>query len=198
MSLRSSIFFYSKATHNQPAGLLVSLMRLLEPQSGVFAMRRSKLDDSWRQWQTAEEANSDIDQVGHLPSFDFVWLRVEPSAVAELYEFPKCLSLNFETRFDVYLKHAVLNGMSPSVYGDFAPYNFTFRIGCHDLWEHLENEEGLFYARPFLSFCFWGYSTPANGARFREEVFDLPEMRNVQQQLEAYTGPLEHCFYSSG
>ena len=124
--------------------------------------------------------------------------RIPVAQVVNLYEPDRYLVLEVGvSRIGTRVSRAVTRGIPESIRGSFLPTDLFLGIGGHDLFEGAEHEEGHLIDRSFLSVSFFGYGIPNDWNRFRELVFDLPEIAQTKREIEEILVPLEQVVYWS-
>ncbi len=93
--------------------------------------------------------------------------------------------------------YEALSRIDQSIRGDFVPCDAVLRAGWHDIWECAENDDGTLFGRAFISLSLGSYGTPNDWAEYRRQVFQVPEVIELQQRLELILGPVERCIYWS-
>lgn len=85
-------------------------------------------------------------------------------------------------------------------YMGFRVGDLGFYIGDHDIFSSDElnkktNEYGIYYGRAFYEFHLCGQGCPDNWEEFRRLVFEIPEIIELKEKIETFTGPLQTCAY---
>lgn len=86
---------------------------------------------------------------------------------------------------------ACLERIPVDVRGEFSPWNLDIWYGSHDLFESAV--EWNYIARAFCSVALFGWGSPSNWPKYREMVFQVPEIIEAKQHFETVLGPLETC-----
>ncbi len=89
------------------------------------------------------------------------------------------------------LDNACRDTIPEDVRDNFSPGDLFVCFGPHDLFEYVR--EPIYIARAFCSVRLFGWGCPKDMARYRELVFQVPEIIEFRQRVEAVLGPLETC-----
>ncbi len=129
---------------------------------------------------------------------DIVGQDVTPEQVEELYREGTCLRFQFAgDPLGTRLWEAIKLAIPAEVAGNFEPASPSIAVGGHDIWEDAEHERGHLFGRAAFSLGIFGYGTPADWKRYREMIFDVPEVMELQKRLEELAGPMKRCVYWS-
>ena len=71
------------------------------------------------------------------------------------------------------------------------------RIGWHDVYEFVENEDGQLFGRAFASVMFLGYGIPPELREFRRQLFELDAVREAKEKLGGIMEEIQALFYCS-
>ena len=199
MSQTSRIAFFCTEELPEPAQLLARVIEALQPVRSIRSVSTSSRPS--RSWEFLQRdiAGEDVDdEESEWRSVGTSLSNMNPRRVHEFYIPGGLMSIDFGPNIIDEMKWAVINGLPESVRGDrFVPINLAVRLGFHDLYEYLSDEYNQYFGRAFLSFNFWGYSTPVNGEAFRTQVFEVAAVVAVRRRLEGMVGrPLQQCFSS--
>ncbi len=86
---------------------------------------------------------------------------------------------------------ACLEQIPEEVRDDFSPWNLYIGYGPHDLFESAVSL--TYIARAYCSVRLFGWGCPSNWPKYREMVFQVPEIIEAKQHFETVLGPLETC-----
>ncbi len=181
MSQYGCVVFYTTHEPNDPRRQLADLLAI-SGQEVTWVARWRNLDRSW--WNVRNDIydGQPEDHFAHVPV----------SEVASLYLPPGNLLIEVKGGERMDRIHTVcLESIPEDVRGRFSPWNLHLRFGWHDVFEcEIEN---VYMARAFCAVCLFGYGCPPNWARYRELVFQVPEIIEAKQHFETVLGPLETC-----
>jgi hypothetical protein len=192
MSMLGKLVFFTQQEQDQPQKLLNSVLTVMGATSFTFATRSVGVNNYWEKLQSellSQQPMSSVptEFVGEgLPLFDLHRLYKEPCSLDILLDSCPMSSQ---------VEEAIRANISPQVRGEFCPGAPYVTIGFHDIYENAEHDQPFLFGRAFLSVRFFGYSTPQDWDRFREELFRIAEIRQIQATLESITGPLERCVF---
>ncbi len=186
MSQSGNLVFYSTSQFQDPEARLAAILALSGASTFDSATRTIGPNNTWERYKS----NPD----DAFPPEETVGQGMTLAALPSLYREGTCLDIALgpcPVGRDVHL--SIRDNIDPAIRGDFCPSQVIIAVGYHDLFEFAEHEDGFLFARAFLSFMFWGYSTPLDWEAFREEVFRLPEMLRVRHDLQSIVGNLTEC-----
>lgn len=191
------VVFFTEREHPSPRVLLAQVLRLVGATTIAHAWRTLEEDLGWeafkrdldREFQTVEIAEDDI------PT-EMVAQVIPIEEVPKLYREGVSLRVHFgPNQFGELIEAAINTRIPEPIRGNFRPASPTFVVGFHDIFEYAEHDEGYLFGRAFFSFSLFGYSTPNDWQRFREVIFDVPEIADLQKRLEAIAGPMKRCVH---
>lgn len=88
---------------------------------------------------------------------------------------------------------AVADAISPEVRDTFMPCDIDFTFGPHDLFDTVEYEDWHLFGHSRFTVSIFGYGAPGHWKRYREEVFQVPYVKEFKARFEAVVGPLQTC-----
>jgi hypothetical protein len=197
MSLVSSLVFFPVISHDDPLLSLGGVLGEVNPGSSVFITRRTRLDDSWDEFQ--RELRGEISGEQRSEVVELSRVRVEVADVPHFYENGTNLLVDVTGKlpWGTELFTFVRDSIPETISGDYLPANCDLRVGMHDIWEAIESDDGTLFARPNFSVRFWGYSSPADTAGFRQKIMESAVLQDIKRKMEAVSGEVKVCFYLS-
>lgn len=186
MAQAGEIVFYTKQRLDHPVLVLRRIAGILQAKDVQGAWRTKVEDTGWDCFLRGDD---------EVPT-DFFYDALSIEEFEKLYVPPTSLSGKLRDSPVAARIYGAIEGTIPAtIRGEFRPNEVFVTMGFHDLFEWSEHDEGLLFARAFLSIHFNGYGTPYDWPAFRQTVFAIPEVRSVKRELEAVIGPLEECVY---
>jgi len=172
----------------------------LDPRQRVAFLYRSKFKiQEWKALQM--EIADDEEGLESIPvESEISGLRVAPDEIADYYvDDDKAILVNLgsakcglATRV-----FAAIDQIDESVRGDFTGSHVYLRIGWHDVYEFVENEDGQLFGRAFASVMFLGYGIPPELREFRRQLFELDAVREAKEKLGGIMEEIQALFYCS-
>lgn len=195
MGQEGYLTFFSTRKVADPSPVIAAIMRdIIGAEQTWIATRTHSEDRSWDEWQRMVASNFTLDEQEQkrerLPK------GLTPDEAGKSFRPGTRLMLMY-TDTDIARIHDPLSVIDKSIRGDFVPCDAVLRAGWHDIWECAENDDGTLFGRAFISLSLGSYGTPNDWAEYRRQVFQVPEVIELQQRLEQILGPVERCIYWS-
>jgi len=189
MSIESKLcFFTSNLTLDK--NLVGELISVSHPLPPIWV---TKYPEPLREWEH-HFIKKDYDW---FPEPEFGRMEIERTLIAGYFGSNKYLRVSFsKDAITQMLSQAVRENIDPKLHNGWIPMECYLGFGFHDIYEELEHEDGFLFGHATFSCRVSAYGFPSDYGAFREALFGLPEVQEVQKQLEAIAGPLERCFYS--
>lgn len=184
MAQCGTLQFYSTREHPEPRRLLSEALALAGGSKVLYAYRSVEEDDRWARFRRGEDLDYEY-IAGHMPMAEVPALWVPSTSLLVSIE-PNPMGAMFE--------RVMQERIPASVRGNFIPCQTDLQIGWHDIIEETEEPPhyGRLIARAFFAFTLFGYGTPSDWAAYRRIVFDVPEVKQLQESLERVVGsPVE-------
>lgn len=93
------------------------------------------------------------------------------------------------------LRDELAQAISESIRDYFIPYGIMLRIGPHDIFDTVEHEDWHLFGHSNFTVSLGGDGCPHDWQRYRELVFEVPLVKQLQADLESIVGPLQRCAY---
>lgn len=153
----------------------------------------SKTDVESMDWLVfIEEAEFDDDD-----DDEFLGANLPLKAIEEIELEEKgniCLNLSASV-FSKHIYDELRRAIPEELSLDFVPSRLSLRVGPHDIFECVENQDGHYFGRATFSFTLWGDGFPEDVTKYREHIFSNAELIRFKEKLEQLIGPLEQCIY---
>lgn len=190
MAADGEVVFYTAVRPVDPVDVMDRLLVCSQATSFVLASRTIGNDDEWDRFVRNDDEL--------LPPTESVGIGCGIRDLARFYREGTCLRvLVGSCPLAERVERAIEESVPASVRGNFCPNGLGVAMGYHDLFEEMEEPDGMLFARAFLSVYFRGYFLPNDPHGMREQVFRLSEIQRVREELEAITGSLRECIYWS-
>lgn len=211
MGQNGSIVFFTDATDTPPAALIRGAMEIAGAVLALSAWRSIGADREWRvmrpvpfsrKWCRRLKRDWILAARGVVIDDDddreLAGSNLNASEAAGLYREGASLSLLLgDSVLGSTMWSTLERSVPEDVRGNFKPGDPSIKVGGHDICEDAEHERGFLFGRAVFSFGLFGYGTPNNWGRYRELVFEIPDVVALQRQLEALAGPMKRCVYWS-
>jgi hypothetical protein len=184
MSQSGVVLYYVTEEIRDPELVLAKLVSWLGAHWLLFAHRtigESRALDLMRKY--------DLDQVDSpFPKQEDVCKRCHPEQLRGKLKAGTELSIDFSTapRTEIFCQAHAL--MPESLRGEFNPGTPIVSIGWHDLVDERPDDRRL-VARAFLTVRVWGYGTPRDDARYRQEIWNQPFAQDFERELASLVAP---------
>ncbi len=124
-------------------------------------------------------------------------VRVESPLQAMNYQSPGKTVTFFLNNLDYgeVLKDELARAVPESIRDYFVPYEFMICIGPHDIFDTIEHEDWHLFGHSNFTVLLGGDGCPHDWQRYREIVFEVPFIKQLQANIEAIVGPLQRCAY---
>ncbi len=189
MGQNGLLTFYRTARPDDPKQMLRDLLELARPEKKPLVSRTLVEDREYERY-----VRDDFEDT----PWEFFNDRLELAEIPDAFVENRSLHVgSIVSHLGRQIATGVENAIPESIRGNFVPGEIGITIGCHDIWENAESEEGFLFARAFLSIAFFGYGSPNIWPAFRAAVFAIPEVQAVKHELETFAGGLEECIYWS-
>lgn len=187
MGQDGNVTFYRTSRAADPPALLRDLLQLLAPRHRPLVSRTLAEDREWDAFKSESVDDTPREFFG-----DSLNINQIPEAFREGRSLTVC---SIASALSDRVAEAIRTSVPEAVRGIFLPLEVSLTVGYHDIWENAEHEDGHLFARAFLSVAFFGYGSPNDWSLCRETILRLPDIRDVQAQLERICGPLHQCVY---
>lgn len=193
MSITGKIIFFVARSLPSPQQSFIGVLKSIGAKGILDASRTLEPDRGWAAFKESLEQpfQAVTDDEDDVPTeYFFKQMLVEDAA--ELYiegNLLRC-AVMYE---GLHTLAQQMREIPPDIAGDFSPATLMVCLGPHDIFECAEHELGHFIARATFSFQIFGYGTPRQWNRYRELVFELPFVRDLQGKIESIIGPVERC-----
>lgn len=200
MGARLAIFTQSRPVDAK--GSLLGVLRLTGASTAWIVGQEDFSADSWDEFVQGHPAASVVTHRSGLaeiaipsPSASGVTKENVPvETVPSYFQEPWGLMVQFaESPLGTSLYHAVEAGIPESIRGQCIPCAPIIKMGWHDVYGSVEQREGRYYGRSFLTFELDGDSFPNDWTRFRAAIMDLPAIRQLREQLAGVVGQVDQC-----
>lgn len=197
MSQQGYLTFYSDRPLDDPKRLLRDTLCLYEASDVSMVLRWPESASRWKEFRLRRgRPFQPIVIVESTPGKERLNTPTNMEAAVEFYKDRYTVLVESSSSPHVYNMEELLQRRIPAeVRGDFIPCGPVVTVGSHDIFECAEHDEGHLFARATFSFHLWGPGTPNDWNRYRELVFEVPEVQQLQADLEAIAGPLDRCVY---
>jgi hypothetical protein len=196
MSQEGLLTFFSKREIPSPASVIASVMRDIIGADRTWITTRTRFEDqSWARWRRMVDSDFSLREKEQEEE----WLPkgLTPEQAGQAFRPGTRLMLIYTgTPLGLQLDR-VLQRIDEKVRGQFIPGAPTLTVGWHDIWETAENDDGTLFGRAFISLSLRGNTSPNDWPEYRRQVFQVPEVIELQQRLEQILGPVERCIYWS-
>lgn len=195
MSQEGNLTFFSTREIVDPATVIAAIMRdIIGAERTWIATRTHSEDRSWDNWQRMAASDFTLDE--EEQERDRLPKGLTPDEAGASFRSGTKLVLMY-TDTAIARIHDALSEIDNNIRGEFVPCDAVLTAGWHDIWEAAENDDGTLFGRAFISLALGGYSSPNDWREYRRQVFQVPEVIELQQQLEKIIGPVERCIYWS-
>lgn len=195
MGQEGYLTFFSTREIADPAPVIAAIMRdIIGAERTWIATRTHSEDRSWEQWQRMVASDFTLDE--EEQERDRLPKGLTPEEAGASFRPGTRLMLMY-TDTAIARVHDALRGIDKSIRGEFVPCDAVLTAGWHDVWEAAENDDGNLFGRAFISLALSGYNSPNDWQEYRRQVFQVPEVLELQQRLEKIIGPVERCIYWS-
>jgi len=192
MSLYGDIVFFTTVKPPDPKAVVLALLECTGAEHVCAAWRTVREDRTWNFIQQNLRATGDEAFTQPVKSLNVRDMSLRE--VASLYDEDRYLTINVgpgAKRLGLRVWRAVHDGIPEEIRGNFEPAAVYIGVGYHDLTECADGEEDRYVARAFFSVEFFGYGVPHRWRDTNRLIFELPDIVEVKQELEAILGPLE-------
>lgn len=196
MGQEGYLTFFSTQETSDPESMIATIMRdIIGAERTRFATRTRGEDQSWDQWQRMVDSDFILEE--REESRDELPNNLTPDEVGAAFRRGTMLMMRFANAAIAWPMHHAVSRIDKSVRGEFVPDGPTLTVGWHDIWETAENDDGTLFGRAFISLSLRGNTSPNDWKEYRRQVFEVPEVIELQQRLEKILGPVERCIYWS-
>lgn len=196
MGQEGYLTFFSAHEIPDPTPIIATIMRDIIGADRTWIATRTRSEDrSWDQWRRMVDSDFTLDEEDQ----DDEWLPkglTSEEAGALFRAGTRLMLIYTATPLGRWLDE-VMQRMDEKVRGQFIPGAPTLTVGWHDIWETAENDDGTLFGRAFISLSLRGNTSPNDWREYRRQVFEVPEVIELQQRLEKIIGPVERCIYWS-
>lgn len=196
MGQEGYLTFFSTREIADPAPIVATIMRdIIEAEQAWIATRTRFEYQAWERWRRMVDSNFSL----HEKQEDEEWLPkgLTPEQAGQAFRPGTRLMLIYTgTPLGLQMDRA-MQRIDEKVRGQFIPGAPALSVGWHDIWETAENDGGTLFGRAFISLSLRGNTSPNDWPEYRRQVFQVPEVIELQQRLEKIMGPVERCIYWS-
>jgi hypothetical protein len=127
----------------------------------------------------------------------FVGNPATPAEIASLAERYPYLFVSFVKTRSFNLPEAIQRDIPLSISDRALVGQVSLCIGPRDWYEEGHGPDPLvcehYWGRSMFAVSLFGYGTPKDWNEYRRRVFDIPEFKQFQAELEAILGPVKRC-----
>lgn len=196
MGQEGYLTFFSTQEIPDPAPVIATIMRDIIGAERTWITTRTRSEDrSWNRWRRMVDSDFTLEEPRE-PWEELPDGLTPVEAGAAFRPGTRLMLMYTATPLGRWLDQ-VMRGIDEKIRGQFIPGAPTLTVGWHDIWETAENDDGTLFGRAFISLSLRGNTSPNDWPEYRRQVFQVPEVIELQQRLEKILGPVERCIYWS-
>jgi len=191
--MTSEMVFFNQAPMATLKSALKTLLTKCNPDCKIYV---SRYREPWASWQ---RIYIDGDEDYSNETQDIEYERKLIDEIPDLFLPDGFFSVTpYCHPWGLKIHDAVRNQIDSGIRNTFAPSECVLCFGYHDIIEESDPEAVTLLGRAHFSCSFWGYGSPSDSLEFERQLFQLPEVIEIQHEIEAIAGPLDRCFYYVG
>jgi len=210
MSITGSVVFYTESQFKDMHRGLSAIMGILGADDVQSLYQHSRQPYSWQDVVDNDEDGEDFDPVAYMkqlaenpPKHDTRVPYEETLLLSDCTAEEAAVVIKNNLFYEMFFSSKARIGLvmeqhvreiSETVRDTFIPCSPSISIGPHDVFDAASEPPQLF-GHAMLSIGFFGYGAPHDWQRYRELVFEVPFIKQLQANLEAIVGPLQRCAY---